>query len=273
MPVTQGANRSSEPEVRRPDAAQVEYSDNRISVGLRFRVLPAVMVVQLTTVIATTVVAAAGPRIASDLGALSLYPWIFSAYTLGAAAAGPVVGKVSDLVGRRFFYVLGTTLFAVGSIGGSLAQGMPQLIAARGVAGIGGGAMAALLVGMTWANGDNGLTARELYAVAVTLVATALLLLQETRSRLPFISLAMFRRPVFTFAVAISFTLGIVFFAVIGYVPIYVQAVLGEGATASGALLIPMMAPYIVGGIGAGQIMARSPNYLALLTPASPPLL
>jgi MFS family permease len=75
----------------------------------------------------------------------------------------------------------------------------------------------------------------------------------------------MFRRPVFTFAVAISFTLGIVFFAVIGNVPVYVQAVLGEGATASGALLIPMMAPYIVGGIGAGQLMARSGSYLALV--------
>src|SRR5258708_19812853 len=106
MPVTQGANRSSEPEVRRPDAAQVEYSDNRISVGLRFRVLPAVMVVQLTTVIATTVVAAAGPRIASDLGDLGLYPWIFSAYTLAAAAAAPAAGTVADPLPPPLFHLL-----------------------------------------------------------------------------------------------------------------------------------------------------------------------
>jgi MFS family permease len=70
---------------------------------------------------------------------------------------------------------------------------------------------------------------------------------------------------VFSFAIAISFTLGVIFFAMIGYVPVYVQVVAGEGATASGALLIPMMAPFVVGGIGAGQLMAHSGRYRGLV--------
>jgi MFS family permease len=348
--LTQAPDRSS--------TAAGEYADNRIDYGRRFRVLPAVMVVQLTTVIATTVVAAAGPRIASDLGGLGLYPWIFSGYTLATAAAGPVVGKVSDLVGRRHFYILGTALFFLGSIGGALAQDMPQMIAARAVAGLGGGAMSALtgltvgdlfpprqrarwlaatvgvygagslagpslgglvtdlsswrwifvgavvapvaatlliipvlpagrklkgvsldvaglglflvavtalLIGITWADEDNGWTTREVAAGTVTAVATALLLVQESRSKSPFISVAMFRRAAFTYSIAISFTLGVIFFAMIGYVPIYVQVVVGEGAAASGALLIPMMAPFVLGGIGAGQLMARSGRYKALV--------
>src|SRR5580704_12262301 len=76
--VNRGPDRSPEHALQASTQDSGEYTNNRLAFGLRFRVLPAVMVVQLTTVVATTVVAAAGPRIASDLGGLSLYPWIFS---------------------------------------------------------------------------------------------------------------------------------------------------------------------------------------------------
>lgn len=316
------------------------------------------MVVQLTTVIATTVVAAAGPRIASDLGGLSLYPWIFSAYTITTAAFGPVVGKLSDLIGRRSFYVIGTALFVVGALVGALATNMPELIAARAMAGAGGGALAALtgltvadlypprqrarwlavtvgvygvgsligpsiggvvtdfwswrwifagsvvapviatalivpllpaggrlrslaidvaglvlflvtvtalLIAVTWAEDDGEWTPRVIASLALTVVSACTLLYQEEHTQGPFISLPMLKVPAFTIATAISFTVGVIFFAAIAYVPLYVQVVLGQGAAASGALLIPMMAPFIVGGVGGGQLLARSGRYRALV--------
>jgi hypothetical protein len=62
--------------------ATAEAADNRIEQRRRLRVLPAVMVVQLTAVMAGVVVATAGPAIAADLHGLRLYPWLFSSYAL-----------------------------------------------------------------------------------------------------------------------------------------------------------------------------------------------
>jgi MFS family permease len=62
-----------------------------------------------------TIVATAGPTIISDLGGLSVYAWVFSAYILTQTVAMPVLGKLSDLYGRRRFLVLGLIVFMAGS--------------------------------------------------------------------------------------------------------------------------------------------------------------
>ncbi|HXQ91890.1 MAG TPA: MFS transporter, partial [Nitrososphaerales archaeon] len=53
-----------------------------------------------------TIVATAGPTIIGDLGGLSLYAWVFSAYILTQTVAMPVFGKLSDLYGRKKFFLL-----------------------------------------------------------------------------------------------------------------------------------------------------------------------
>ncbi|HIE92909.1 MAG TPA: MFS transporter [Acidobacteria bacterium] len=65
--------------------------------------------------IETTVVAAAMPPVADQLGGLSLYSWVFSAYLLTSTVSIPLWGKLSDLYGRRRFYLWSVGLFLVGS--------------------------------------------------------------------------------------------------------------------------------------------------------------
>jgi len=90
--------------------------------------------------------AAPHPTIVGELHGLNLYAWIFTAYLLASSVAVPVVGKLSDLFGRRPFYMGGLILFLLGSAISGLSQNMLELIGARALTGIGGGAMMALSV-------------------------------------------------------------------------------------------------------------------------------
>jgi EmrB/QacA subfamily drug resistance transporter len=87
-----------------------------------------------------TIIATAGPTIISDLGGLSLYAWVFSAYILAQTIAFPIFGKLSDLYGRRRFFILGLVIFMGGSIASGAAQNIDELILFRAIQGLGGGA-------------------------------------------------------------------------------------------------------------------------------------
>jgi EmrB/QacA subfamily drug resistance transporter len=90
-----------------------------------------------------TIVSTAMPRIIADLGGLSYYSWVFTAYLLTSTAAVPVFGKLSDVYGRKPFYMGGIVLFLLASALCGLAQNMPLLVLFRGIQGIGGGIMMA----------------------------------------------------------------------------------------------------------------------------------
>ncbi len=91
-----------------------------------------------------TVVAAAMPTIVSHLGGLSLYSWVFSALMLASTITLPLWGKLSDLYGRKTFYLLGLGLFLLGSMLAGQAQSMSQLIGFRVLQGLGAGALVPL---------------------------------------------------------------------------------------------------------------------------------
>jgi EmrB/QacA subfamily drug resistance transporter len=112
----------------------------------RYWVLATVLLVQFVSILTSTIVSTAAPTIVDDLHGLNLYAWLFSSYLLASSVTVPVVGKLSDLFGRRPFYLAGLLLFLIGSAASGLSQNMGELIAARGVTGIGGGAMMALSV-------------------------------------------------------------------------------------------------------------------------------
>src|SRR5579864_2993651 len=100
-----------------------------------------------------TIVATAGPTIISDLGGLSLYAWVFSAYILAQTVALPIFGKLSDLYGRRRFFVLGLAIFMGGSILSGASQNIDELIVFRAIQGIGSGAffpIALAIVGVSF---------------------------------------------------------------------------------------------------------------------------
>jgi EmrB/QacA subfamily drug resistance transporter len=105
------------------------------------RILGAVMVGVFLGALDQTVVGTALPKIITDLGGNGLYTWAFTAYLLTSTISGPLYGKISDLFGRRPVFLFGIGVFMVGSVLAGLSQEMWQLVAARGIQGLGAGAL------------------------------------------------------------------------------------------------------------------------------------
>jgi EmrB/QacA subfamily drug resistance transporter len=117
---------------------------NRIERNYRWWALASVLLVMFSSSLSGTIVSTAVPTIVGDLHGFTLYAWVFTGYMLASTVAVPIAGKLSDVYGRRPFYLWGIGIFVVGSVLAGLAQSMLWLIAARVVAGIGGGALMAL---------------------------------------------------------------------------------------------------------------------------------
>ena len=86
-----------------------------------------------------TVVATAMPRIIADLGGFDRFTWVTTAYLVASTTAVPIVGRLTDIYGRKVFFVAGIVIFLIGSVLAGFSQTMNQLIAFRAVQGIGGG--------------------------------------------------------------------------------------------------------------------------------------
>src|SRR4030095_680806 len=71
-----------------------------------------------------TIVATALPPIANELGDFALISWVVTAYLLTSTCATPIVGKLSDLYGRRQVLRVCRALFVVGSALCALAPAM-----------------------------------------------------------------------------------------------------------------------------------------------------
>ncbi len=85
----------------------------------------------------STVVSTAMPTIIGDLGGLSLYSWVFSIYLLTATVMMPIYGRLADIYGRRRILLIAISVFLAGAVTCGFARSMPQLIAARGLQGLG----------------------------------------------------------------------------------------------------------------------------------------
>lgn len=80
-------------------------------------------------------------RIGSELKALNSTSWIATSYFLTLTSFQPLYGKLSDVFGRKPCLLFAYTIFGFGCLFCGLARTMPELIAARAFAGIGGGGM------------------------------------------------------------------------------------------------------------------------------------
>lgn len=88
-----------------------------------------------------TIVATAMPTIISDLGDFDKYIWVTSAYMVAVMAGMPIFGKLSDMYGRKRFFMFGLIVFLLGSILCGIAHSIVQLSIYRAIQGIGGGAL------------------------------------------------------------------------------------------------------------------------------------
>ena len=125
----------------------------------RMEILGAVLLGIFLAALDQTIVGTALPVIVTDLQGNDVYIWAFTAYLVTATVSGPIYGKLSDLFGRRPLFMIGVVVFLLGSILSGLSQEMWQLIAFRGLQGLGAGALfpiALSIIGDIFAPSERG---------------------------------------------------------------------------------------------------------------------
>lgn len=100
-----------------------------------------IFIATFMTAVEGTIVTTAMPTIIGNLQGIAIMNWVFSIYLLTNAMMTPIYGKLADNVGRKPIFMLGIFIFMIGSSLCGLAQTMYMLIIARGIQGIGAGAI------------------------------------------------------------------------------------------------------------------------------------
>ena len=114
-----------------------------------------------------TIVGTAEPRIIAQLSGFDRYPWVSTTYLLTSTLAIPIFAKLSDIYGRKWFFMAGAGGFmftsalcgAAGKLTFSGLDGMNQLIISRGLQGVAGGMMMSLaftIIGDVFSPAERG---------------------------------------------------------------------------------------------------------------------
>jgi EmrB/QacA subfamily drug resistance transporter len=123
-------------------------------------------------------------------------------------------------------------------------------------------ATTALVLVTTWGGGTYAWTDPVILGlIATTVVAAVVFVLIERRTAEPIIPLHLFREPNFNLTTIAGLLIGVSMFGALGYMPTYLQMGFGVDATASGLLMIPMMATMLVVSTYAGFLVSKHGNY------------
>jgi EmrB/QacA subfamily drug resistance transporter len=112
-----------------------------LSQRAKMEILFAVMLGLFLGALDQTIVGPALPTIVTQLAGNDVYVWAVTIYLLTSTISVPFWGKLSDLYGRKPMFMIGIVIFLVGSALSGLSQNMTQLIAFRGLQGIGAGSL------------------------------------------------------------------------------------------------------------------------------------
>ncbi len=91
------------------------------------------------TIVGTSIV-----KIANDLHGFDLQAWATTAYLITSTIVTPIYGKLSDIYGRKPFYLAAITIFVAGSLASSFSTSMYELASFRAVQGLGAGGLMSL---------------------------------------------------------------------------------------------------------------------------------
>ena len=245
----------------------------------------------------STVVTTAMPTIIGDLHGLPLYSWVFAVYLFGSTITMPVYGRLADVYGRRRMMLLAVALFAGSSLLCALARTMPQLIAARGLQGLGAGGLIPLaltvsgdlysmeerariqgLFSSIWgvsslvgplAGAFLTVTAgwRSIFLLNLPLGLLAAWIVATRMIETPGAAhaaaggapgiVALLRRRATAWPYASAVLMGIALYGVSTYVPLYVQGARGGSAGSAGAVITPLILFWAVSATAGGRLILR----------------
>ena len=110
-----------------------------LTMKRKVSIMIAVMAAMFFAAINQTIVSTAMPRIISILDGMDYYTWTINIYLLTSTIATVLVGKLSDMYGRKPFLLIGILLFMAGAFLTGTSSDVFQFIAYRGIQGIGAG--------------------------------------------------------------------------------------------------------------------------------------
>ena len=139
----------------------------RLTRPQMFATMMGLMLSVLLAALDQTIVGTAEPRIIAQLSGFDRYPWVSTTYLLTSTLAVPIFAKLSDMYGRKWFFLGGATMFvftsalcgASGTFTFLPIDGMNQLILFRGLQGIGAGMMmglAFIIIGDVFSPAERG---------------------------------------------------------------------------------------------------------------------
>ena len=191
------------------------------------------------------------------------YQGIFSSVFAFASVIAPFVGGIltDSISWRAIFYVnLPLGLFALAVLPRVLPASR-KVKEARidwlGAISITTGIVAFLLALTSVGSGASWTAPQVLIELAVTVVSIGLFIPIEARAAQPIVPLSLFRNRTLLPVTGILFLYGAIMFGVTLYIPLFVQGVLGQSATGSGTILLPLVIMMSVTSILIGQIIGR----------------
>src|SRR5215207_9363149 len=95
----------------------------QISQRQLLTIMAGIMLGILLAALDQTVVGPAMFKIIQDLQGLEHYAWVTTAYMLTSTVSVPIVGKLGDLYGRKWFFIAGIVVFLAGSALSGLSSG------------------------------------------------------------------------------------------------------------------------------------------------------
>jgi EmrB/QacA subfamily drug resistance transporter len=110
-----------------------------MSTRVRALVMGGALLGIFTAAMDQTIVGTALPRVVADLQGLQHIAWVFTAFMVTSTTTVAVVGRLTDLFGRKPFFLMGITILVLGSALAGTSQSMLQLILFRGLQGFGAG--------------------------------------------------------------------------------------------------------------------------------------
>ena len=120
-------------------ATPIAGSISQMSNRTRVIVMAGTLLGLFTSAMDQTVVGTSMPRIIADLGGFGLFSWVGTGFMLASTTTVPIVGKLTDIYGRKPFYMAGIFILLLGSALAGSSQNIEQLIAFRVIQGLGAG--------------------------------------------------------------------------------------------------------------------------------------
>ncbi len=125
----------------------------------KIMVMVGALLAMLLAALDQTIIGTAMPTIVKEMNGLEHFSWVFTAYMLASTVSVPIVGKLSDIYGRKLFFLGGIIVFLLGSVLAGQSHSMEQLIAFRAIQGLGAGTImtnAFAIIGDLFAPAERG---------------------------------------------------------------------------------------------------------------------